>query len=369
MTTKWWSADHFIFEEYKTTVSGLGIYRILFAAYILFVVLPQHLWVPNFPDSFFDPPPGLMLFFTGFPGTSFFLVVNGLAILAATCLLFGYRTRIASTSFAFLLLICNSWGYSLGKIDHDIFLILTPLIMQFAGWGKTYSMDAKRNTVENQTEPETTAWPIALMTLMVGMAMMSAAAPKAATGWLNPHLYAVRAHIMYNDFVTGRSNWFAEHALRINSRLFWKALDYSTVLIEASFLLTVVRRRAFRVACAVACFFHLGIGLTMEITFVGNILAYGVCFEWSDLESRGRGFLRLWNRLLDRMSAPLVLGSGAAVAFVYLRFGNPLQLPQEWDPIGILITLLATAIAGAFLVGRVRSWIKTPRQSVILFDG
>ena len=38
MSTKWWNADHFIFEEYKTAVSGLGIYRILFAAYTLGVV-------------------------------------------------------------------------------------------------------------------------------------------------------------------------------------------------------------------------------------------------------------------------------------------------------------------------------------------
>jgi hypothetical protein len=56
MTAKWWSVDHFIFEEYKTSASSLGIYRVLYSAYILLDVLPQHLWITNFPDSFLDPP-------------------------------------------------------------------------------------------------------------------------------------------------------------------------------------------------------------------------------------------------------------------------------------------------------------------------
>ena len=147
MTAKWWDVDHFIFEEYKTRTSSLGIYRILFAAYVL-TYLPRHLWIPSFPDSFFDPPIGPTVFSAGFPRAPFFYTVNGLAIVAAVCLLFGYRTRVASTSFALLLLLCNWWAYSFGKIDHDIPLIFIPLMMQFAGWGNGHSVDAKRHAAE-----------------------------------------------------------------------------------------------------------------------------------------------------------------------------------------------------------------------------
>jgi uncharacterized membrane protein YphA (DoxX/SURF4 family) len=362
MTVKRWSVDRFIFEEYKTNASGLGIYRILFAAYIL-IYLPQQLWVPDFPDSFFNPPFGLTLFFTGFPGVLYFYLLNGVAIVAAVCLLFGYKTRVASIGFSLLLLGCNYWAYSFGKINHDIPLILIPLIMQRAGWGNGYSMDAKRMPADGGKEGDATAWSLALLAIIVGIAMMSAAVPKATSGWLDPHSYAIRAHMLYNVFVTGRSNWFAERMLRVNEGVFWKFFDYSTVMIEAAFLLTVFRRGAFRVVCALACFFHLGIALTMEIAFVGNILAYAAFSEWSALEHYAGGLLRLWNRILDSISPAWVLSSGVTVAFIYLRFGNPLQLPQEWDPVGVAICALSALVAMVFLIGLVRNWIHNPIRS------
>lgn len=354
MTARRWSVDHFIFEEYKTPASGLAIYRILYAAYMLLIIFPQQLWVPSLPDSFFNPPPGLTLFFTGAPGASYFLAVNALAIVATVCLLFGYWTRVASIAVALLLFLCNCWGYSFGKIDHDIPLIFIPLIMQFAGWGDAHSMDAKRRAVHAGAEEKTAAWPLALMALIVGITMMSAAEPKAASGWLDPHSHAVRAHMLFNEFITGRTNWFAGHMLRSNSGMFWKSFDYSTIAIEAGFLLTVLWRRAFRVVCALACFFHLGIALTMEIAFVGNILAYAACIEWSAFESRAGGLLRAWNRFLDRISPPWILGAGGSIALLYLWFGNPLQLPQEWDPIGTLLCGLSALVAALFLVGMLR---------------
>ena len=128
MSASRWSFDHFVFAEYKTTTSGLGIYRVLFAAYKLLVILPQQLWVSTVPQSFFNPPLGLTVFFTGFPGAPYFVFANSLAIVAAVCLLFRYRTRIASTSLPLLYFICNCWGYSFGKIDHDMPLIIVPLV-------------------------------------------------------------------------------------------------------------------------------------------------------------------------------------------------------------------------------------------------
>jgi len=363
VTVRWLDIDHFLFEEYKAVTSSLGIYRILFAAYLL-IYLPLHLWVSTLPHSFFNPPVGLTLFFTSFPGPWFFLLFNTLAIIAAVFLLFGYRTRVASISFALLLLIGDYWAYSFGKIDHDIPLIFIPLVMQWAGWGNGYSMDAKRAVVGSGIEKATAAWPLALVAVMVGMAMMTAALPKASSGWLDPHSHAVRAHMLYNVFVTGRANWFAEHLLRIKSGVLWEFFDYTTVAIEAAFLVTVVRRQAFRVVSALACFFHLGIALTMEIAFVGNIIAYAAVADWSAFESQAGSVLRVWNRLLDGLSAPRILAFGALVAFIDLRFGNPLQLPQEWDPVGVVLCGLSAVVAAIFLFRCVFGWFRRPRGAV-----
>jgi uncharacterized membrane protein YphA (DoxX/SURF4 family) len=355
--------DRFIFEEYKTSASSLGICRILYAANMLLVILPQHLWISEFPDSFFDPPIGMTMFFTRFPSHSFFLVVNGFSILAAICLLFGYRTRIASTGLVLLLLTGYSWAYSFGKINHNIFEILVPLVTQFAGWGNDYSIDAQRLVAAGKTKRETNAWPVALLALIVGLAMMTSASAKATSGWLNPRLHAVQAHVIYNDVVTGRSTWLAEQLLRIRSGVFWKTLDYSTVLIEAGFLLTVVRRRALRVVCALACFLHLGIALTMEIAYTDILIAYAVFCDWSTFEFRVGYLLTAWNQFLGRISPRLILICAAILTFVYFRFGNPFQFHQEWDPVGVGICILSAFIATVFLVGMVRDWLLKPTNA------
>ena len=357
--------DHFIFEEYKTSASTLGLFRILFATYVLFMVLPQHLWVPRFPNSFFNPPIGPTMFFTRFPSAQFFLVVNGLSILAAVCLLFGYRTRIASIGLALLWFSGNCWAYSFGKINHDILLILMLPIMQLAGWGKAHSMDARRLPANG--EKETRAWAVALMALLVALAMMTAAVAKLTSGWLDPHSHAVLAHLLVNDLVTGRSNWFTNHMMFIHSGLVWEFFDDSTIFLEAAFLFTVAWRPAFRVVCALACFFHLGIALTMEIAYVANLIVYAAFFDWSALESRSGNLLRAWDRMLGKLPAPGLLALGSVIAFAYLGLGgNPLGIlfTDEWDPPGVAVCTLAALIAGMFLAGKIRRYAHERRTNL-----
>lgn len=348
--------DHFVFEEYKTSASSLGLYRILFAGYVLLLVFPQHLWVSNFPNSFFNPPVGLTMFFTGFPDYRFFMIVNVLSILAAVWLLFGYHTGIASISLALLWLTGNCWAYSFGKINHDILLILALPIMQAAGWGKAYSMDALSHSPES--EIQTRGWAVALMALIVALAMLTAAWAKLASGWPDPHSHAVQAHLLFNDLVVGRSNWFVKHILTIHLGTFWELLDDSTVLVESAFILTVLWRPAFRVVCALACFLHLGIALTMEIAYVANLIVYAAFCNWSVVEFRARNLLRAWNSMLGKLSAPWLLVFGGAIAFVYLRFGgNPLGLlfSAESDPVGVAICGLGSIIGAVFLIGAIRN--------------
>lgn len=87
--------DHYIFRAFDTCLSGLPMYRILFALSMLIMTRSQqYSWMAQFPDTFFAPPPGLTMFFRGFPPEIVFYAFDFLTLLANICLLIGYRTRL-----------------------------------------------------------------------------------------------------------------------------------------------------------------------------------------------------------------------------------------------------------------------------------
>jgi predicted DCC family thiol-disulfide oxidoreductase YuxK/uncharacterized membrane protein YphA (DoxX/SURF4 family) len=370
--------DHFLFEEYQANSSSLGVYRVLYASSILALYLPQHLWIPSFPDSFFDPPVGFTIFFSGFPPASYFIILNMLSVAAASSLFVGYRTRLASCSLAFLLIAGNVWSYSFGKINNDIFLVLIPLVLAFSGWGDAYSVDQQRKA---PVHPSQNAWPVALLALLVGFAMMTAAYGKATTGWLDFRTHAALAHLTLNSVVAGRETAVGSLMFRVQSGVFWELLDYMTIILEASFLLVVANRRAFRVVCALACFFHFGIALTMRIPFWPNVLAYAAFYDWSGLTSRkpARRAVAAFERFVTWLT-PLMVGSLALIVSVaYVTAGNPLLSlagligPEPESTVGYPPLILGVVVASAFLVGEIGKAFAPARPGevgrIILFDG
>ncbi|HKQ60100.1 MAG TPA: hypothetical protein VJS92_02370 [Candidatus Polarisedimenticolaceae bacterium] len=347
--------DRWMFEEYRTPAASLAVCRILYAACILGIYLPQHLWIARFPDSFLNPPYGFTIFFAGFPPAAYFVALNVLAVFAGVGLLVGYRTRACAVGLALLLLAGNAWAYSFGKINNDILLVVIPLVLQFSGWGDAYSLDARRG---RPVDPSRNAWPLALLALVVGCAMLTGAQPKAASGWLDPHTHAVRGHLLRNAYVVGRMNPLAALMLRVQSGAFWEAFDDATVLLEGALVFAVVRRGAFRTVCALACLFHLGIALTMEIAYWPNPLAYAAFCDWSVLGSRpwARRAAALWETGLVRLGAGGAALVAAAIAVVYLTLGNPLEqliLRLGGRPelvLGLGVCAPAAAVAVVFLV-------------------
>ena len=370
-----WSIEHFIFREYATSTSAQGIYRILFAACILFVYLPDHLWIPTFPDSFFNPPIGpTALFWKGFPNAHFFQALNALEVSTTIFLLAGFRTRIASLGLAFFLFVGNCWAFSFGKINHDILMILVPLVMAFSNWGTAYSIDGQKA----KGDLSDSAWPLALLALITALGMMSAAEPKVVSGWLDLQSRAVLGHLSNNIIVTGRSNWLASQMLHIHSGAFWKFLDYSTVLVEASFLFLVGSRNTFRFACAAACVFHLGIALSMQIAYWPNLLAYGAFCDWSVAETWpvGRRLFQLWEKMLERISFSWLCCMSVAVSLLYLSVGNPLHrlagvAPPDTDPLGTAVCLFAVIVSAIAAIHRRRPTfaVRKAGDAIVFFDG
>src|SRR5262249_5273944 len=127
--------DHWIFNEYRSDRQSIALFRIFFACFLLLSNLPVGWWLKDSPQAFFNPPLGLAALFTGYPPFWVIRLSNFLLGASCTCLLIGWRTPVASVSVSCLLLFLNSWCYALGKINHDILIVLLPLVLAFSGWG------------------------------------------------------------------------------------------------------------------------------------------------------------------------------------------------------------------------------------------
>ncbi len=274
------------FEEravgsYSSPAGDVAIFRVLYAAFVLCNGIPIAAWLPLAPRAFFDPPIGPAALFTATPPAIVLLGLNLLLALFAAMLLVGWKTGLASTGTGLTLIALDSWAYSLGKINHDILFVVTPLVLGFSGWGRTLSIDGIRNPL--LASERVVAWPLALLALIVGFAMFTAGWAKATTGWLNPQLQCTHGHFVYNYLQTGRETWAGHLALRIDSTWFWKMADWSTVTLELAFLPAAIHRRSFRLILAVASFFHLGVLLLFDIPFSGNIVVYGAFVSYTAL--------------------------------------------------------------------------------------
>ncbi len=333
----------FVFKEYESTPESLAIFRLLYATLALVVWVPRYTWVAQFPDSFFDPPPGLTyLFFSGFPPPWFFTLLDIAICVALVFLLAGRRVMSASIFLAGCLLVGNSWAYSFGKIDHDILLVLAPLFLALAHWDGRMPVRS---------------WPLALFAVVIGLAMFTAAVPKVMTGWLETSSSAVFGHAVNNAIFNDRQTPAWQFAIRTFPPIAWELMDYSTVLLEGCFVLTVARRRTFRTACAVAALFHFGVAMLMRIMFLPNLVAYAAFVKWDGVMVR-LGLMRPVRRLqqwLGRRSDLQLVTTAGALALIALTWRNPL---------GVLTT--AVVPGGSVAVGV--TWIAAVSAAVFLFS-
>ena len=195
----------------------------------------------SFGNGFFDPPIGLASFVPGLPPPWVFYTLNFVAVTCAIFLLFGRFTRGAALGLAGCLWVGNSFGYSFGKIDHDILIVVAPLVMAFSRWGDAYSLDARDRNARDRGASSLrrggAGWPPAMLALLIGCGMMYAALQKLSGGWLDLGRYAALHYLMENYYQVGRHNPLAAAALRHTPMALWKLPDLLTVLLEASFLL------------------------------------------------------------------------------------------------------------------------------------
>lgn len=350
--------DVWIFQSYYARATDLAVYRILYSSYVLLTYVPAATWLPHTPRAFFSPPLSLAALFTGVPSPFLLLALNTLLACCLSLLLLGWYTRAASVGTSLALILINSWAYSLGKIDHDILLVMTPAVLTGSGWGDALSFDARRRPPPPQAAPQG-SWSLALLALLIAVAMCTAGWAKASTGWLNPATRATYAHLLTNYFVTGRQTWAAERSFQINALWLWKAADWSTVALELGFLYAMFRPRTMRVFTALACLFHCGVWLLFGIVFASNVVTYGAFLSYGNRflvqrfrEIAGRRFL-----CLGQLPAWALLGVTSLLPLTALVVGRPLGACLGL-PLDRLVILSGAVIGSGYLIRRVHKIVR-----------
>src|SRR5690606_1404527 len=171
------------------TLGGLGLFRVFFASWRIVFDLPAVGWAANLPNAVYDPPPSLAALLSEFPPAP---VLHGLDVLAVAlmmCILFGYHTNLSFILFVATLLALNHVRFSFGKVEHDIVLLLLPLVMAFSGCGERYSLDERRRRTASRPVPSESMsrWPVPMMAGLVAFGFATAALPKAI-GWIDLNL-------------------------------------------------------------------------------------------------------------------------------------------------------------------------------------
>lgn len=288
--------ESWIFESFTVTAPGMALYRVFTALFILFFLLPSpsvYNVLGTMPADFFAPPPGPMMLFEGFPPAYVLYLLHYGLIAALLFLVFGWHTRAASLAAGILLLVLKGFIYSLGKINHDLVVVLVPLVMAFSGWGGAYSMDARLGRTSSAN-----GWTVLLLALFIGFMMFTAGLPKIMGGWLDPSTHAVQGHYLKQFAVRGRRDLLAPYAGALGP-FSWELLDYFTVFFEVGFLLALARPGSIRVFVCLAVLFHAGTMLMMNIAFLPNFLAYAAFLNWNRIDRwittrLGKGRLSRW---------------------------------------------------------------------------
>lgn len=339
-----WAADG------DFSLASLARLRILLAT-LLLLQLPNFHWVADYPSAWFTPPAGPFALFHAFPSAWFLIGIEVCLAASLLAMLVGWHTRVASVAVTSTFILGSGFTYSLGKIDHNILMALAPAVLSFSGWGRRLSIDARRGVATESAEQ----WPVRLLALLLGLAFMTAAIPKVLGGWLSPSTQTVQATLHEQFYGHERTQFLAETFINLRNTVFWESLDYLTIALEAGLLFAVVSWKGLRIACAVACIFHMSVYLMMNIAFTSNVMVYAAFMQWDRLLKPLAG-IRVSNVAL-RIALPIT-----AVA-TYLLFGSHSPLNAFQGAVSPAILIVGSAISVTYLAMQARDLLRTRRVS------
>ena len=358
-------------REYRVGDEQLGFIRVLYCAFVLFVIgLPSVTWIADSPHLLFDPPfLSAANLLSGWPSSGMLWILSLALVVLFLLLLFGFFVPTVSVLVSLLMIAGSNLQFSYGKIDHNnILLVLTPLIMARSGWGNRYTLG------QSPPAPNRSGACLGVLAIVVGFAMFTAGFQKLATGWLDIRTQASYGHFIHDFYTDSRQALLAPIAIHVRSKAFWEGLDYSTVGFELLFIVAVIRRWLFRAWIGLAVLFHTGVLLVLNIGFSVNFAVYLFFVDWP--LPRPFALSRKVSWLLAASGSILVLGvwwlsvgpdqplfvrmSPSVAKYVVSRLVGPANINDT--TLEILPTFLAVVAGVALIVRRTKV---SPRLSAL----
>lgn len=349
-----------IFDSYHVNTRGLALFRIFSALFILFFLMPSRemiQFLASSPKDFFVPPPGPMMLFNGFPSIVVFNVLYGLLVIFLIGVLLGAFTKTSSILTGVTLFAIKGFFYSVGKVDHDFLIIVTPILMAFSGWGKAYSLDFRFG----KNDKISYSWTLSLLALCIGFMMFTAGFTKLLGGWLDTGSQATVGHFFNQYFMKGRQDLMASYVMEINNNIHWEILDYATVIFETGFLVAIIHPLTTRLFICFSIFFHFSIMMVLNISFLSNFIAYAAFFDWAWLDQKIKSIGNFKSKNLSDslpvLSVPFLLLLIQAVSLIGSKY-NLITLHSDLEIYEVTIVSFAASISIGYIVQLIRKIIR-----------
>ena len=250
---------------------SLSLLRILYGLFIILFATPSFLWIGKVPQSLFLPPFfSLANLFDGFPSYPWLLAIDISLIICTICLLLGVKARYAGILFSLLYIIGSSFQYSFGKIDHLIMFPVFILGLSFTNWGVDYALIPDKK-VSKQLQRRV----LAILAVLLCFGMFTAGYEKALS-WIDFDLEKGGfLRWFYGGFFSqGRKYLLAPFVLLVPPQTF-EIFDYFAVVFELSPIIALLAgKQWWQLWLFVACMFHLGNTLLLNIPFIEHAPIY-----------------------------------------------------------------------------------------------
>jgi hypothetical protein len=209
--------------------------------------------------------------------SSLVLAIGVIAIALAVAFALGFRYRVVAPAFALLLLWVTSYRNSWGMLYHtDNLLVFHSLLLAVAPAADTLSLDARRLRQQGQPaapqgEHGRYGWVIRALCVVTVAAYLTAGVAKLKLGgvaWAGGE--QLRAQVAFDNLrkvMLGREAsdigvWMVRHPT------LFAPLAALTLLIELGAPMALIHRRAAQAWTLGAWGFHIGVQVTMHITFL-----------------------------------------------------------------------------------------------------
>ncbi len=353
--------DRWIARPERNAAGRLGLFRILYAGFMLMLALPPNAMpnIANAPADLWQPVP-ILIWMQSPPSTEFLLMLDVMLVVSLIFLLIGFRVRMMTLLVLISATLLASAKYSFSKIDHsDTFLnTYIPMIMLFAPWGATYSLDAYLRYRRGLSIPSVSddslrySWPFPVVLWLLAIMFMVSGLLKAIPPgqWLvDPEL--LRKFMKESNKIENPDQF--RYMLGMLPTLPLFMLQLMAVIFETFYPLAVINThwRKFYVSSTV--FFHVGTRITLGIWFMLMLPVYAFFFDIQTLYDRffPKFILRPFGRVLSKVPswglitlAFAVVGMGVVIHFdhdVYLAVFAPIRARVLSDNLWYLAIILA----------------------------